>query len=123
MRKKYFKGMAWRPIAAGILLWTILAVHSAPAQGAVPQFGENTQTILLRGRVAAVENLKPGESVSDLVTSEQLATVEITRGQDQGMQFQLRNSLMGHPLFDMYLTPGRQVILWGEMSWGPWPIC
>jgi uncharacterized membrane protein len=110
------KIVTWRSIVAGFLLWTILAVHCVPAQAAVPQFGENTQTVPLRGRVIAVENLKPGESVSDLVTAEQLATVEITRGQYQGMQFQLRNSLMGHPLFDLYLTQGRQVILWGEVD-------
>ena len=32
------------------------------------------------------------------------------------MLFRSLNALMGHPLFDLYLTEGRRVILWGEVD-------
>jgi uncharacterized membrane protein len=107
-------------IAGFFLLVFMVWVASAPTSGtilaAVPQFGENTQTVSLRGRVIQVEDLEPEEAVRNFVKQEQLATVEITRGRYRGQQFRLLNSLMGHPLFDLYLTQGREVILWGEVA-------
>ena len=98
------------------LLCFTVALTSGVALAAVPQFGENTETVPLRGRVIQVEDLEPDEAVRNFVKKEQLATVEITRGEYRGQQFTLLNSLMGHPLFDLYLTPGRQIILWGEVD-------
>lgn len=98
------------------MLWATITLSSSVAWAAVPQFGENTETVPLRGRVIQVEDLEPEEAVRNFVKKEQLATIEVTRGQYRGQQFKLLNSLMGHPLFDLYLTPGRQVILWGEVD-------
>jgi uncharacterized membrane protein len=98
------------------IVWAMISPGSGTILAAVPQFAENTQTVPLRGRVLQVENLEPEESVRNFVKQEQLATVEITRGRYRGQQLQLLNSLMGHPLFDLYLTQGREVILWGEVD-------
>ena len=106
--------------SAGFFLLVLLVwgafVPASSTLAAVPQFAENTQTVSLRGRVIEVENVEPEEAVQNFVKQEQLATVEITRGQYRGQQFRLLNSLMGHPLFDLYLTQGREVILWGEVD-------
>jgi len=99
-----------------LLVFAVWVVASGSLLAAVPQFAENTQTVPLRGRVVQVEDLEPEEAVRNFVKKEQLATVEITRGQFRGQQFRLLNSLMGHPQFDLHLTKGREVILWGEVD-------
>lgn len=98
------------------MVWAAVVANSGTILAAVPQFAENTTTMPLRGRVIEVENLEPEESVRNFVKQEQLTTVEITCGQFRGLQRPLLNSLTGHPLFDLYLTQGREVILWGEID-------
>lgn len=99
-------------------LFLLLAVsfYVASAQAAVPEFGAGTETVILRGRVLEVEDLEPDDSLRDFVQSEQLATVEITGGKYRGQRQQLLNTLTGHPFFDIPLSPGRRVILWGEVD-------
>ena len=98
------------------LFLLILLLLTAPVLGATPSFSEDSETVMLRGRIITVENMEPDEAVKEFVNMEQLATVEITSGPYKGEQHTFINSLMGHPLFDMKLTEGRRVILWGEVS-------
>ena len=105
-----------RPFLLIFMVWAAVVANSGTILAAVPQFAENTTTMPLRGRVIEVENLEPEESVRNFVKQEQLTTVEITCGQFRGLQRPLLNSLTGHPLFDLYLTQGREVILWGEID-------
>lgn len=98
------------------LFLLLLLLAASPAAAVTPSFGEDAETVILRGRVVSVEDLEPDDAVQSFVQLEQLATVEITSGPYKGRQMSLLNSLMGHPLFDLYLTEGRGVILWGEVD-------
>lgn len=98
-------------------LFLLIFLCMANAAGATaPSFGEDAETVLLRGRVVSVQELAPDETVRDFVQREQLAEIEIISGPYKGERRPLLNSLMGHPLFDMVLTEGRRVILWGEVD-------
>ncbi|MBS4021077.1 MAG: YibE/F family protein [Dethiobacter sp.] len=106
-----------RAIRLACLFFLIMLLLAGISQAAgEPDFGDDTETVLLRGRVISVEDVEPDEAVRDFIKLEQLATVKITRGQYKGESFVLVNSLMGHPLFDLYLTEGRNVILWGGVD-------
>lgn len=100
---------------AGLFLLVMLLL-AGPALAVAPAFGEGSDTVLLRGRIISVENMDPEDEVRDFVQMEQLAIVEITTGEYRGETFTILNALMGHPLFDLYLTEGRRVILWGEVD-------
>jgi uncharacterized membrane protein len=108
------KTKAMRP--ACLFLFLLIMVSSVTAYAVEPSFNDDSDTIALRGIVISVEDIKPDESVRDFVQMEQLATIEITRGPYKGERHTLLNSLMGHPVFDLYLTEGRRVILWGEVD-------
>lgn len=102
-------------LLAGFFLLVMLLLGGSALAVNAPTFDDN-EAIILRGRVISVENEEPEEKVGDVVTLRQLALIEITRGEHQGQRLTLTNTLMGHPLFDLFLTPGRQVILWGEID-------
>ncbi|MBS4030335.1 MAG: YibE/F family protein [Clostridiales bacterium] len=108
------KTKAMRP--ACLFLFLLIVISSMTAFAVEPSFGDDSDTVALRGRVISVEDIEPDESVRDFVQLEQLATIEITRGQYKGERHTLLNSLMGHPVFDLHLTEGRRVILWGEVD-------
>jgi uncharacterized membrane protein len=99
-----------------VLFLLIMLLLSGISQAVEPSFSDDANTIILRGRVLSVEDIEPDESVQSFIELEQLARIEIIRGQYKGEVFTLVNSLMGHPLFDLYLTEGRQVVLWGEVD-------
>lgn len=98
------------------LFLLILLLLATPVLGAAPSFSEDSETVILRGRILTVENIEPDEAVKDFVEMEQLVTVEITSGPYKGEQHTILNSLMGHPVNDLVLTEGRRVLLWGEVS-------
>lgn len=100
-------------IASLFLLFVLFFPY--PALATEPEFGEGTETVILRGIVVSVEDLEPEDSTG-FVNLEQLAEVRITGGRFDGKIMPLLNQLMGHPLFDLYLTKGRRVILWGEVD-------
>jgi uncharacterized membrane protein len=99
-----------------VLFLLIMLLLTGISQAVEPSFSDDANTIILRGRVLSVEDIEPDESVQSFIELEQLASIEIIRGQYKGEVFTLVNSLMGHPLFDLYLTEGRQVVLWGEVD-------
>jgi uncharacterized membrane protein len=99
-----------------VLFLLIMLLLTGISQAVEPSFSDDASTIILRGRVLSVEDIEPDESVQSFIELEQLASIEIIRGQYKGEVFTLVNSLMGHPLFDLYLTEGRQVVLWGEVD-------
>ncbi len=98
------------------LFLLIMLLFSGTVLAGEPSFGDDTDTIMLRGRIVSVEDYEPDQVVSGFIQLEQLATVEITRGQYKGQTFQMQNILTGHPLFDLYLTEGRNVLLWGAVD-------
>lgn len=102
--------------SACLFLFLLILISSVTAYAVEPSFSDDTDTIALRGIVISVEDIEPDESVQDFIELEQLATIEITSGQYKGERRTMLNSLMGHPLFDLYLTEGRRVILWGEVD-------
>jgi uncharacterized membrane protein len=110
--------MTRKKIKVMLLACLFLLIAALPGvsgrQLSAQPLGDEEETFQLRGRVLTVEDVEPDEAVRDFIDLEQLATVEITRGEYKGEQHTLLNALTGHPLFDLYLTPGRHVILWGE---------
>jgi uncharacterized membrane protein len=98
------------------LFLLIFMFTTTPVMAEFPSFGDDSDTLMLRGRIVSVEDLEPDESVSDFVELEQLAVVEILRGPHRGEQYTLLNTLMGSPGYDIYLTEGRQILLWGEVD-------
>jgi uncharacterized membrane protein len=106
-----------RAVRSVCLFLLIMLVLTGISQAVEPSFSDDADTIILRGRVLSVEDVEPDESVRSFIELEQLARIEITRGQYKGETFTLVNSLMGHPFFDLYLTEGRQLILWGEVDY------
>jgi uncharacterized membrane protein len=102
-----------RVMLLACLFWLLPLLAASALAANAPSF-DDADAVLLRGRVISVDNEEPDESVSSFVKLHQLALIEITRGEYKGKQITLENTLMGHPLFDLYLTEGRQVILWGE---------
>lgn len=111
MSRKKLKALRFASLFLLVLLF-------APSLGetVTPSFAEDSQSVVLRGIVLAVEDLEPDEETLDFVELEQMVTVKITSQPYQDQQFTILNSLMGHPLFDLYLTEGRRVILWGEVD-------
>ncbi len=101
---------------ACLFLFLLATVFSGPTYAEELSFDDNLETVALRGKVISVEDIEPDESMRNFVQMEQLAVVEITRGPHKGENHTVHNMLTGHPLFDMYLTEGRHVILWGELD-------
>ncbi|MDW7651930.1 MAG: YibE/F family protein [Bacillota bacterium] len=102
-------------LSAGLFL-LVLLLTALPALAVAPSFSEDSETVMLRGRVVSVEDMEPEEDMRDFVEIEQLAVVEITSGEYKGETHTILNALMGHPFFDLYLTEGRRVTLWGEVD-------
>ncbi|MCW3488880.1 YibE/F family protein [Dethiobacter alkaliphilus] len=109
-------GKSYQALRYAGLFLLIFLLLAAPAQANEPVFSDETDTVDLRGRVISVEDLEPDGDASQFVELEQLVTIEITSGPFQGQQHTILNELMGHPLFDIYVEEGRQVILWGEVD-------
>lgn len=101
---------------ASLFLLVFMLLSSPASAVSVPEFSEDSSTVLLRGRVLSVEELEPEGEQKNFVQLEQLAEVEITRGPYKGQRHTILNSLTGHPLFDLRLTAGKRVLLWGEVS-------
>jgi uncharacterized membrane protein len=104
---------ALRTASLFLLFFLFIAL---PVQASAPLFGDEDDTVMLRGRVISVEDLEPDESVSGFVELQQVAVVEITRGPYRGQQHTLVNELMNHPYYDTYLTEGMQLLLWGQVD-------
>ena len=102
---------------SALFLLLIFLLSAIPVEASnEPMFSEGSETVILRGRVVSVENLEPEDSQQEFVELEQLATVEITSGPYKGGEMTLLNTLTGHPYFDLHLTEGRKIILWGEVD-------
>ncbi|HZK25049.1 MAG TPA: YibE/F family protein [Oscillospiraceae bacterium] len=100
-----------------LVLFLSLFLLAGPVNAAkAPEAGEGNETVIMRGRVTAVENMEPAVEVEDYVEIEQLAEIEITSGDHQGETHSLLNALMGHPYFDITLEEGSEVLLWGEVD-------
>ncbi|NLP37304.1 MAG: YibE/F family protein [Firmicutes bacterium] len=98
------------------LLSIILFFAAVPADAAgTPSFSDDTEAIILRGRVLTVDNFEPEDEAGFFIL-EQLAEVEITSGAYKGERHKLLNQLTGHPYFDLKLEEGMKLLLWGEID-------
>ena len=110
MRKIFGGRFAW-PIFL-LLLLLALPVWATNA----PSFGDDSSTVILRGRVLAVEDVEVTAEMEGIVKAEQLAEIEIISGDFRGEKHTLLNGLMGNPFFDIELEEGSLVILYGEVD-------
>ena len=110
-------GKTYKALRNAGLFLLIFFFLTSPVLATDPIFSDDSDTITLRGRVVSVEDLEPDEAgQGQFVELEQLVSIEITNGEYKGEQHTILNTLMGHPLFDIYLEEGRQVVLWGEVA-------
>ncbi|MCR3921530.1 MAG: YibE/F family protein [Firmicutes bacterium] len=99
-----------------IIVVLLCLFFTSPVLANTPSFSEDSTTVVLRARVLSVEDLVPADDVKEFIEMEQLAEVEITSGEYKGQKHSLLNALMGHPYFDINLTEGSKLILYGEVD-------
>lgn len=115
-RRKNYEQKKKKALLVASLFLLVLLFVVLPGEATTPPPVEDSQPVILRGLVLEVENLERDEAMQAFVQLEQMVTVEITSEPFKGQQLKLLNSLMGHPLFDLYLTEGQRVIVWGEVD-------